>query len=322
MGSVTLLLAAWLCGCPCLFDRDQVADEVAARPELRDAIFGVYPIRSPEYYRARILEIEQVGALTPSLTDDLAVAWLQLGDTNQAIGLLQEKEQRWPGLFTTAANLSRAYAMAGKMVDAIAQAETAVSRAEAGQAAGQQFVLAALRQVKLAADDRNAAQRTTLLGYDVAARLGEDFRLKTPLTPDEGWRNSVDQRLGISPDLEGYLIDLVRLSGPEQAEAVFVLAELCAAHGDRYLAWHAYQRALDLRHPRSVDLPYYQDQLSRVVAPDARSDFTELHHYHLRRKAVAWQKDWQRREAEVLADGGDPREPSIWQSFLEEHPKP
>lgn len=316
-----LLLAALLGGCPCLFDRDQAAGEAAARPALRDAIFGVYPGHAPEYYRARILEIERVGGLTPSLADDLAVAWLQLGDTAQAIGLLREKEARWPGMFATAANLSRAYAVAGKLPEAIGQAELAVNRAE-GDAGGQRLVLAALRQVKLVVDDPQAALQTCLLGFDVAARLGEDFRLAPPLTPDEAWRQAIDAKLGLGPEVEGWLIDLVRLGGPEQGEAMFVLGELCAAHGDRYLAWHAYQRALDLAHPRAVDLPYYQDQLSRLAAQDARSQFSPLHHYRLRRRAVAWQQAWQKREVEALQAGEDPRAAAVWQSFLEEHPKP
>ncbi len=321
--SVVVLLAAWCAGCPCLFDRDQVAGEVAARPAVRDVVFGIYPLHAPEYYRARVLEIERYEALTPSLSDDLAVAWLRLGETAQAIGLLTEKEQRWPGLFTTAANLSRAYAVAGRLPEAIAQAELAVERAAEGDGDGQRLALSALRQVALVTSDPAAALRTSLLGFDLAAKLGPDFRLEPPLdSTADGWREAVDQRLGIAPELEGALTDLIRLEGPEQAEAMFVLAELCAAHGDRYLAWHAYQRALDLRHPRAVDLPYYQDQLSRVVAQDTRSQFSELHHYRLRRQAVAWQRAWQRREAELLAAGGDVREPAVWQAFLEEHPQP
>ena len=222
-----------------------------------------------------------------------------------------------------AANLSRAYAAAGRLADAITQAQLAVDRGEPGTSDAQQLMLAALRQTKLAADDPETASQTTFLGFDCAAKLGENFRLAPPLeTKDGTWREAVDRKLGIGPDLETYLIDLIRLAGPDQSEAMFVLAELCAAHGDRYLAWHAYQRTLDLGHPRSVDLPYYQNQVARPVARDIREQFSELHHYRLRRRAVAWQQAWQTREAEVLDEGGNPAEPVVWQAFLEEHPKP
>ncbi len=214
--------------------------------------------------------------------------------------------------------------MAGRLPEAIAQAELAVERAAEGDGDGQRLALSALRQVALVTSDPAAALRTSLLGFDLAAKLGPDFRLEPPLdSTADGWREAVDQRLGIAPELEGALTDLIRLEGPEQAEAMFVLAELCAAHGDRYLAWHAYQRALDLRHPRAVDLPLLSGSArSRVVAQDTRSQFSELHHYRLRRQAVAWQRPGSAGRPNFLAAGGRRARPAGRQAFLEEHPQP
>src|SRR5262249_46362798 len=45
------------------------------------------------------------GQATPELFDDLAVAHHKVGENKRAIELMEEKERRWPGLYTTASNL-------------------------------------------------------------------------------------------------------------------------------------------------------------------------------------------------------------------------
>lgn len=321
MASLVPWLLLVIGSCPCLFDRDQLAGELAARPGVREAIFGIYPVHGAAWYRARIAALGDPETLSPAQTDDLAVARLQLGEPAEAVRLLVAKEARWPGLFTTAANLAQAAARAGDLAGAVAAAEQAVARVE-GDPSGQQLVLTALRQLLLATTDPAAAADQNLFGVDPAERLGAGFRLAPPIEPDEAWRESVDRQLGLAPDRLDLLLDLLRTGGPAEGLAMFSLAELCAARGDRYLAWHAYQRCRDLGTPWDVDLPYYQDQLSRLVAARARGDFSELAHYRLRRRAAAWQAGWQREEAARLAAGEDPSDPAVWARYLEEHPAP
>ncbi len=126
----------------------------------------------------------------------------------------------------------------------------------------------------------------------------------------------------LEPGLVEALAGLLVYGRRDEVEVMFALAELLAARGDRALAWHAYQRALDLGHARRVDLPYYQQQLLPGLDRAARAELTETAHYRRRRRIVAWVDAWQAREHGVIAAGGDAERAEVWEAYLREHPRP
>lgn len=319
----SLLLAALVAGgCPCLYDRD-IAAERAAAPGAFEAIFGFYPVRTRECWEHRLTQVaaeaEAAGGLTPALYDDRAVAEARLGRREAAVALLREKEERYPGQFTTQANLGWVlfelgrYGAAGEALERAA----ALGGDEQKQQLEWQRRLVTQRD-EAERDPRRAAERG-ILGGDLAAQLGDGFRLHAP--PPETEPAPLLERLGLPADVVAILAGLIVLA-PEQSEPYFALAELLAAKGERKLAWHAYQRAYDLEHPRSVDILLFQDQVRSGATRDSQGEMSTLAHVRLRRRAIAWQRAWQAFERERLAAGEDPLAPAALERFRAEHPLP
>jgi tetratricopeptide (TPR) repeat protein len=113
-----LLPALFGAAAPCLWDRDTLAQERARFPSALELITGRFPRHSEAYYRWRIEDRErrlEAGERTPELLDDLAVAHSKLGDDARAIELMATKEESFPGLYETAANLGTFHIHAGEL---------------------------------------------------------------------------------------------------------------------------------------------------------------------------------------------------------------
>ncbi|NWG75600.1 MAG: hypothetical protein HXY24_13525, partial [Rubrivivax sp.] len=234
------------------------------------------------------------------------------------VALLRDKEERFPGQFTTAANLGWLLAMqdrygaAAEALERAAQLGSDEQRSQAG------YLLLLVRWRDRLGRDRAGAANACMLGFDVAEKLGQEFR--TAAAPETEVAPLLAQ-LGLRSDVYEALVGLIVLD-PEQAEPYFALAELLAARADRKLAWHAYQRAYDLEHPRSVDILLFQDQVRAGLSRDGQAELTSLAHVRLRRRALEWQKAWQTFERQLIAAGGDPAEPAALARFRAEHPVP
>ena len=115
LAGLALLTAAAV---PCLWDRDTLEQEKARFPSAIELITGKFPRHSEAYYRWRIedreAQVAESGA-TAALYDDLAVAYSKLGDDARAIELMAEKEEAFPGLYETAANLGTFHVHAGDL---------------------------------------------------------------------------------------------------------------------------------------------------------------------------------------------------------------
>lgn len=101
----------------CLWDNDTLNMERARFPGALELIAGKFARHSDEYYRWRIED--RLARLKNSpqelkLYDDLAVAYDKLGQHDQAIQTILEKEKIQPGLYETFANLGTFYIHAGE----------------------------------------------------------------------------------------------------------------------------------------------------------------------------------------------------------------
>lgn len=326
MRKLLLLLALTTAASACLWDRDTLAAERAGLPELYDAILGVYPRHTPEFYRHRIATIEAAGELTEPLYDDLAVALERVGDSDRAIALMREKDARWPDRYTTWANLGTFLAHAGRWDEAAAAVRRALELNPDAHFQRERYQLLAIEQALLRRTDPAAANAVSFLGFDFEQRLGPAFRRTAPSGGEERQRavarRHVLDRLGLEPNVFDGIVGMLVIAQREPAELYFTLAELLAATGDRNLAWHAYQRALDLDHPRAADIPYYQHQVAGALPREQQDELREPVHYRARRRAVAWVEAYQAYERKLIADGGDPEDPAAYEPFFREHPKP
>ncbi|MCC7495521.1 MAG: hypothetical protein IT204_24435 [Fimbriimonadaceae bacterium] len=321
-------LALALLGRPaaaCLWDRDTLAAEAAGLPGVWEAISGLYPRHTREYYQQRR---DTVGAepTTPTAFDDLAVAVERLGDPRRAASLMVEKERRWPGQYTTWANYGTFLAHAGRLDEAAVALERALAINPQAHFGRERYQLLAVRYFLDAQRHPAVLTSRCCLGFEFSERLGEAFRLSAPRELDDRTRPTqqrhVLERLNLQPDVYDGLIGMMVIAQQDPPEFYYVLGELLAARGDRRMAWHAYQRAYDLEHPRSADLPLYQDEVRRALDRRQQDELTKPRHWAWRRRVLAWVDAYQTWERELLRSGGDPNDPARRAEFDEAHPKP
>ena len=114
---------------PCLWDYDTLDQENARFPSALELITGKFPRHSREFYEWRVQDRNrklQANVISAEHLDDLAVAHSKLGDDARAIELMLEKEQLYPGLYTTAANLGTFHVHAGDLEQGLTHIERAI----------------------------------------------------------------------------------------------------------------------------------------------------------------------------------------------------
>ncbi|MDF1844061.1 MAG: hypothetical protein P1U77_21695 [Rubripirellula sp.] len=113
----------------CLWDRDTLQQERMRFPSTLELITGHFLRHSPDFYRWRIKDRSKKiaeGSNDPGLYDDLAVAHDKLGQHDQAIKVILQKEKLSPGLYETAANLGTFYIHAGRFEEGLEEIDRAL----------------------------------------------------------------------------------------------------------------------------------------------------------------------------------------------------
>jgi len=130
---VTLLLLGILThvGHACLWDSDTIEMERSKFPSVLELIVGKFLRHSKPFYEWRIEDrtarLENASDdEQPALYDDLAVAYEKTGQTQKAIELTLELEERFPGRYETAANLGTFYIHSGQFEEGLEHIERAL----------------------------------------------------------------------------------------------------------------------------------------------------------------------------------------------------
>jgi tetratricopeptide (TPR) repeat protein len=118
--------------CPvfaCLWDNDTISMERRRFPQTLEMITGKFLRHSPQYYEWRIKDREARIKENPSseLYDDLAVAYEKVGNHENAISLTLEKQNLYPGLYPTHANLGTFYIHDGQFDQGLTELRKAIS---------------------------------------------------------------------------------------------------------------------------------------------------------------------------------------------------
>ena len=322
--SVLFVSAASPC---CFHDSNTLSDERQELPRVYDAVFGSYRVNCPEYYQRRLRLLgDDLNSLTATQLDDRAVAQARLGKLTDAAKALSVKDRRFPEQYTTWANLGAVLVQQRQWSEAAAALEHAEELRPEGQFQRDRYLLLLAKWQVAIAKDPKLATSSTVLGFDVGTKLGEGFRLTAPRGGDEEAiklaQEHVLRRLELNTDIYDGLVDLLVSNGDGLAEPIYILAELLAARGDRWLAWHAYQRADDLRHPRSADIQLFQTQVAGALSPHDQRALSPARHWELRRRAYRWRRDFQDFQRKLIAAGGDPDDSQAYAKFEQEHPRP
>lgn len=304
--------------CDCKTGLPSLAIERLALPAVYDTVFGLVPVHTREYWlrhAAALAKLDPVD-FTPAQFDDLVAADAGLGRDEQALVLLRAHRP------TQVVAIARCLTRLNKPKEAVGVLEPLKDPPVAVE-----YALAAARFLSDQSRTRRAAHPSCLLGFEFAEKLDATFRTSAPGPGTNGADRAVFERatwdkLGLRGDPYEALLPLFALQRGEWAEPYFALAELLSVAGYRRLAWHAYQRAWDLDHPRAEEFTAAQQQVALGLPEPERFDLTPARHARLRRAALAWTDAWQAFERRTLAAGGDPDDPDLLARFYKEHPKP
>lgn len=186
--SISLFAA---CLCPlfiaCLWDYDTIQMERQEFPTALELITGKFLRHSDVYYQWRIEDRTPKLSASPSaeLFDDLAVAHEKLGNHDQAIGLMREKQLGFPDLYETHANLGTFYIHKGehkKGVEEIAKAIAINPDAHFGREIYQKALVEYLLSVKEAKRKEEAELLQTMSPPPSPdLKIADDGKISLPL---------------------------------------------------------------------------------------------------------------------------------------------
>lgn len=235
----------------CLWDMDTWMEESLDARDILAALEGKIFRHSPYFYDEKVIYTRPlVGRrdALPERYDDLAVAWEKLGDVDEAIAVMEEKEDRFPGQYTTYANHGTFLAHRGDLADALVMLERAVVINPDAHFGREHLQIGAIRRFQEAADHPSLLEERDLLGLDLA-RVRSDMRSGPPRVDLE--------TLGLSEDTPEGLVGMIRFGsydGHEAREAhVWFSLGLTLYYEDypRH-AVHALRRAERYGHPLAL----------------------------------------------------------------------
>lgn len=237
-------------GQACPWDTETYTAEAKSLPCVLDAVLGTYPKHSQAFYLARIRAADAVLNWVPGHMDSLdmkGVALLKLKRFSEAEAVMLRRAQLAPAAYASHANLGTLYTFTSqwtKALEAIDKALQIEPKAHFGREKYHRQLVVFLRDLQV---DPTLAERENFL------RIAVDS--KDRLVGSQEAFN----RAGVKDDAFDALVAMIAVYGADGLSHVyFALGEILALRGHRRLAWTAYQRAIELKHPRSKEIATWQ----------------------------------------------------------------
>lgn len=252
---------ALLCAPPaaaCLWDHDTLKEESLQLGDVADVVSGRVRKHSTFFYQQKILytaPLLKEDRLRPELFDDLAVAHDKLGQHDQALSVMADKERRFPGAYTTYSNMGTFYAHQGQYDQALAYLRKALQINPKAHFGREKYQLKLIQFLQ-----REAAQQgdgsADLLGLSFGARAGDPERAGQAADADWPLRAGSRQHLreaGLDEDVLVALAGLIRFGSSDRSPHLwFALGNALALRGHKHLSLRAYRQAEVLGHPRAA----------------------------------------------------------------------
>jgi tetratricopeptide (TPR) repeat protein len=290
----------------CIWDYDTLRDERRGLPGMAELLAGRFEKRSEFFYRDRIERMQKLLDREPDnqdAMDNLAVALFRVRRIDEAIATLQHKENRFPNQYTTASNLATFYMLCGNSEDAIPLLKTALAINPNAHFGREKY------QLKLAE-------------FLVAAKNEPEYPLKDFLGNEPFWqfekeiesnRPFVNSRFNAPPQSSdeqqaamNAIAGMIRFGTDQSPDLFFALGNLLLLRGDRHLAYRAYERAVDLKHPRAKEI---RDVLQRDVLGTISEDQPHITRDLIESERAGgeqWAKDYMDFADNLIRAGKDP----------------
>lgn len=242
--AVTALAAA--VSLACLWDRDTLREESLGKKEIAAVVNGQLGKHSTAFYEAKVTYTRALvdkGTAPKERYDDLAVALARTGKIDEAIAVLAEKEKKFPGEYTTEANLGTFLAMKGDLDGAIQHLEAGIKINPDAHFGREKYQVQLLKDAKAAKAGKKLDACANLFGV---SSDGEDAMwIERP-----GKIVARDDIKMPPADAAVAMVGLIRFGTAEQSGAVwFNLGVALAYQGHKHLAVRALRRAESLGHP-------------------------------------------------------------------------
>ena len=243
----------------CLWDHDTFKEEALGQREVALAVTGDIGKHGATFINAKVHYTRGLLALPTTRNraeryDDLAVALARLGNYDEALAVLDEKESQFPDLYTTKANRGTFLMLKGELDAGATWLQNAMAQNPNAHFGREKYQLALLRFVQARAKRRPGEApgpatfidvQLTMTPGELPANHGELLRAIT--------QRAKKRKLQAPSEPVLALVGLIRFGAADQMPDVwFALGWALLGQGDSQLAARAFRRAEVLGHPRAA----------------------------------------------------------------------
>jgi tetratricopeptide (TPR) repeat protein len=229
----------------CLWDYDTFKEESLGKRELVQVLGGDLRRHSRAFYEAKVAYTRPMiegGTAPKERYDDLAVALAKLGKLDEALAILDDKERRFPGEYTTLANRGTFLGMKGDLQGSLTIIKQAVARWPDAHFGREIFQVKLLELLLRAAKDPDLVRRENLLGLEMdVVRAGI---AGTSYSKAKKRRASAAPSTPVPPKAVEALVGMIRFGEAHELPAAWAaLGWALLWQGDTQLAIRAMRRA-------------------------------------------------------------------------------
>lgn len=259
--AVLIAICGWLGPRPayaCGWDWETFAAEAARLPCVSDLVIGAFATHTPEYYETTVQATDLALAWAPYYAEALdakGMALVHLGRHADAEPVLRARALAAPDAYASHANLGTLFTFNGQYGPAIEHVDKALALEPKAHFGREKYHRALLVFIQ----NKPANPTTDFLGLS--------------LSDEQRYHGSVQafERAGLNVDVFDALASMIAVYGAESfADLYYALGDVLALRGEIKLAWAAYRRATELKHPSTPEIERYMGELVRIVDSAAR----------------------------------------------------
>lgn len=232
----------------CLWDQDTLREESLGQKDVLEIVTGTLRHHATAWYAAKVAYTQPLvyaGDAPKERYDDLAVALAKTGELDRALATMRAKEQRFPGEYTTEANLGTFYAMKGDRAAALAHLRKAIAIDPDAHFGREKYQIALLEFMETV-DQNPTIVNTDFLGLPITDHIA------FALDPKHA---ELKDRPTVPKDAVTAIVGLIRFGGNDQNMHLwFALGLALGWQGHKNLALRALRRADVLGHPLAAQV--------------------------------------------------------------------
>jgi tetratricopeptide (TPR) repeat protein len=251
----------------CLWDIESSIEATLSGWGVTDVLNGYIPKHSKYFYERRLeytLPMLQAKTPNPARFDDAAVAYDKIGAFKEAIQVIEEKEERFPGLYETYSNWGTFLTHDGKLREGLALLNKALTINPNAHFGREHYQISLIEFGIESKEDPGAIKKRDFLGLDLI-KAREDLS-----KPQE---EPMLAQVGLKEDVFAALTALMRFGAADKHAGTWFSLGLAIAYGypdGQYFAMQSMRRAELLGHPLASEWGETLHHAAQQLAPLTR----------------------------------------------------